>query len=124
MSNIVHFESPMLVMTNSAFWDLYDRTRGPKEPERYDHQGYYFWWFVPEPTRSTKSYIVSWIPGTGRSTHTWRDFEGLLVTLHNIGCNVRGDLTCRDESDWFKKPFRFNVEKFLTKALRKRSLIL
>lgn len=40
--------------------------------------GYYAWWFLKENTIFQKNGIVKIRFGEGRSTHTWRDFRGLV----------------------------------------------
>jgi len=86
------------------------------------------WWFVPKHITRTPHIggdqdIVRWRPGRGcRSTHTWRDFNGLLRVLTDLGCQVKGDFTITDEADGFERPDHVSARTLLAEMSRREDV--
>lgn len=113
MSNCINFDGELNITPTKTFWDIYNRSRDKQPDQEKDNIGNGFWWFMPDIKYVGNISFASFIPGSARSSHTWRDARWLFRTLKDLGCNPQGTFTCYDESDGFEEPFTASVETFL-----------
>lgn len=67
------------------------------------------WWFLSNSAADHRG-VAIWF-GCGRSSHTWRDFQGTLSVLKQFIKKPKTHrFTCSDESDGFEHPFKMKVE--------------
>lgn len=93
MSNCINIYNPMFTFTCEQF----DIPKFQKELENHNHKEFecedWFCWFLKENHKIIDDNITFYF-GCGNSTHTWRDFEYVMLQLNQ----------------WFKQELKLKFE--------------
>lgn len=117
MSNCVDILTPRLVLTSDEINFVKLRDVVAHTPQQqpawfnepgYDKDIYQSWWFLSVEFISTDVLAINL--GRGRSSHTWRDFEGFCQWLGQFMLKEK-HLVFRmtDESDGHRRSFKHKV---------------
>lgn len=130
MSNCISFDSGSIKFSPDEF-DVETFVRHMREPaiterhpeggmfgapptigENFNSRVYHGWWFLHNAWRFEDGDGKIRIDfGTGRSSHTWRDFKGTLEVLRTYVKKPKVKVfTMRDESDGFKHWFMAKID--------------
>jgi len=120
MSNCIQIENGLLGFTPEQFdYDGYtallNRVKDlPDAPDSgKDLDGYIAWWFLNPAEKTSHGYGLA--IGSGRSSHTVRDFNCTLTTLAKFvtvpeNHHLPYTFKCRDEYDGYRTLIRYEVD--------------